>query len=220
MKKIMVVLLMILMISTGCRADVSAIGGSEKENGNENGKENEKVLSSYDLYNRFLKGEISASLTSDENSKMDINQLFSLDENYNKYTLFDANHNGVPELHLSSMRGYTILEDSGDTLTVIYSGSGYEKLLNNGALLYTRKGGAPEHVSYIYKELDIENNIAQVNFEKYNTDNESDDDDQYLFEGNEVSKSDFEEKTGSYLSMESDLILWSDYWTFLVENAN
>jgi len=196
-------MLLLLIVTTGCNSDAK----STKNSGNE------MTQNCLDLYDKFLKGEISVSSESNQSSKIDINQLFQLDENDNKYTMFDSNHNGIPELHLSSMREYIILECINDKLRIIYSGSGYESLLNNGALLYSRTGGAPEHISYMYTELDADD----ITFEKYNTMNDNSDDDLYLFEDDEVTKSDFDAKTNKYLSTESDLIIWSNYRTFLAE---
>lgn len=210
MKKVLVIILLILIFTTGCHADSKITNNSKKE----------IPQDCYNLYYSFLKGEISASSADNESNEIDIYQLFQLDENYNKYTMFDANQNGITELHLSSIRGYIIIECINNKLEIIYSGSGYERLLNNGALLYSRAGGAPEHITYMYTKLDSDNNIVQITFEKYNTMNDNSDDDLYLFKDEEVTKSVFDNKTKEYLSAESDFIIWSDYWTFLVEQAD
>ncbi len=169
-------------------------------------------------YYKFLSGEIS--VRDSDIGLIEINDIFFPDENYNRYTFFDSNKNGVPELHLSSMREYRILEYDADGIDVIYSGSGYETLLNNGAIFYYRKGGGPEHVSFGYSELDVDNKIVQIKFEKYNTKNDTVEDDLYLFEGKEVTKDEFDKKTKNYMNIDSDRIIWSDYWTFLVLNNN
>lgn len=212
-------MMLTLIFTAGCQASAKA----SKNSGNQ------IMENCIEMYNEFLNGEISVSSDTDESSvssnteegsKINIYDLFLLDENYNKFTFFDANQNGIPELHLSSMREYRILECIDNELKIIYSGTGYDMLLNNGALLYSRSGGAPEHISYKYTELDADNNIVQITFEKYNTLNEKDEDDLYLFEDEEITKKEFEERTKKYLTVDSDLIIWSDYWTFLVENAN
>ena len=208
MRKVLAIVLLIFIVTTGCNSDAKSTKNSDKD----------KTQNCFNLYNRFLSGEISVSSKSDKSNKIDINQLFQQDENYNKFTVFDCNHNGIPELHLSSMREYMIIECVNKKLSIIYSGSGYEKLLNNGALLYSQTGGAPEHISYMFTELDTYNNIVQITFEKYNTLNDNSDDDLYLFEDDEVTKSEFDAKTNKYLSAESDLIIWSDYLTFLLKN--
>lgn len=210
MKKVFAIMLLIMILTTGCLENAKTVSDSE----------NEINQNCFKLYSGFLNGEIGVSSDTEDTSEIDIKQLFRQDENYNKYTMFDSNHNGVPELHLSSMREYMILESIKGKLTIIYSGSGYEKLLNNGALLYSRPGGASEHISYIYTELNLNDKITQIAFEKYNTLNDNVDDDMYLFDGSEVIKSDFDTKTKKYLSVESGLIIWSDYWVYLVENAN
>lgn len=206
MKKVILIILIVMICTTNCTTSAKSTKNSE----------NDIIQNCLDKYYKFLNGEISAN--SDDSIKID--DIFYLGENYNKFTCFDSNHNGIPELHLSSMRDYIILECINGTLKVIYSGTGYETLLNNGGILYTRNGGAPEHISHAYTELDSNNNVTKITFEKYNTMNNKKDDDLYLFENKEVSKSEFDKKTKKYLNINSDLIIWSDYWTFLVENAN
>ncbi|WP_066498982.1 hypothetical protein [Abyssisolibacter fermentans] len=210
MKKVFFYMLIVLICTTGCFEGAKATNNCKSD----------IIQNCLNKYYEFLSGEISLSSDGNENSKIDIYDIFFLDENYNKYTLFDSNHNGVPELHLSSMREYIILECVNDELDIIYSGSGYETLLSNGALLYIRSGGGPEHISYAYTKLDANNNIIQITFTKYNTKNDEEDDDLYLFEDVEVSRSEFDEKTKNYLNINSDMIIWSDYWTFLVEKNN
>ena len=189
MKKVILCIVILLICTTGCSVNIDTT---------DNDKSN-MMQNCFNLYYEFLIGEISSSVNGNEDSIIDIYDIFHVEENYNKYTFFDSNHNGVPELHLSSMRDYRILECIDDELVLIYSGSGYETLLNNGALLYTRRGGGPEHIDYIYKELDYDNSICQITFSKYNTNND-DEDDLYIFDDEEISKKEFDEKTNDYLN--------------------
>ena len=126
MKKVILCIVILLICTTGCSVNIDTTD-NEKSN---------MMQNHLNLYYEFLIGEISSSANGNEDSNIDIYDIFHVEENYNKYTFFDSNHNGVPELHLSSMRDYRILECIDDELVLIYSGSGYETLLNNGALLY------------------------------------------------------------------------------------
>lgn len=207
MKKIVGIVIILLIVIMGCIPNVKIANKSY----------NDTIQNCLYNYSEFLRGNISVK---DNNDMIEISDIYSLEENYNRYTLFDSNKNGIPELHLSSMREYKIIECDEDTLQTIFSGSGYDTLLDNGAILYTRSGSGPEHVCYTYTELDEDNIITQITFDKYNTMNNILDDDLYLFEGEEVTKEAFEEKTKNYLNVGSDMIIWSDYWTFLVQNHN
>lgn len=206
MKKVILAILIIMVCGTGfcVHAETTKSGKADK------------IGNCLNKYYKFLNGEISASKSGNGNSKIDISDIFLLDENYNKFTFFDSNHNGIPELHLSSMREYDIIECINDKLVIIYSGTGYDKLLNNGALLYTRSGGGPENISYVYTELGSNNKIVRTNFSKYSKNNNGKYD-LYLFKDKQVSKSEFDKKTKNFLNINSDLIIWSDYWTFLAE---
>lgn len=204
MKRVILVMLIVLIFITGYSASAKSAKNVDKD----------IIQNCLDRYNKFLNGEISAS----SEDKIRIDDIFYLNENYNRFTFFDSNHNGIPELHLKSMRNYIIIECINDNLKEIYTGTGYETLLNNGGILYTRIGEAPEHTSYVYTELNSDNNISRITFGKYNLMNDKKDDDLYFYEDVEVTKSEFDKKTKNYLNINSDLIIWSDYWMFLVEN--
>jgi hypothetical protein len=206
MKKVILSIVFVLMICTTSFSSSAITAKNDKSN---------IIQNDLNKYYQFLSGELIA--TDSDKNIVNINDIFSLDENYNKYTFFDSNNDGIPELQLSSMEEYDIIECINDKLVIIYTGTGYDKLLNNGALLSTRNGGAPEHISYIYTKLGTNNKIDQIEFEKYNTSNNNPKDDLYLFEGKKVSKNEFNKKTNGYLNINSDLIIWSDYWTFLAE---
>ncbi len=206
MNKLLMLALFLMVVSVGCIV----------EDGKIHSDENGTTQNLLRLYDSFLNGEICANLdgNGEESSEINIEELFLRDEKCNKYTIFDSNRNGIPELHLSSMREYLILEPNREKLSIIYDGSGYEKLLNSGALLYLRPGGGPEHISYKYTELDADHNITQSSFEKYNTMNDNDGDDLYVFEGKRVTRNEYDTKTKKFLSEGSDLIIWSDYGAF------
>jgi len=75
-------------------------------------------------------------------------------------------------------------------------------------------------ISIIYSEKPsfyLTDNKLVITRNEYHL-NDNSDDDLYLFEDDEVTKSEFDAKTNKYLSAESDLIIWSDYLTFLLKN--
>lgn len=205
LKKISIIILIALIFSIGSSSDVKMVDDLDKKI---------EITPNYiDLYQSFLEGKFHAD---NQGEIISINEVFLSNENYNRFTLFDSNGNGIPELHLSSMRAYLVIECQDDRLIVVYSGSGYDNLLNNGAILYIREGGGPEHISYRYTKLGVDNKVTQVSFEKYNT---QDDlvDDVYLYEDKEVDKKEFDEKTRVYLTIGSDEINWLDYWQYLIQ---
>jgi hypothetical protein len=82
---------------------------------------------------------------------------------------------------------------------------------NDGAIFYTRVGAGPPHMTYQYEEFDFWGNIVfHVDFEKYddNMDDIYDDRDLYIFDGEEVSKEEWDALTEKYLSASTDLIKW------------
>ena len=223
----MLIIIIILNCTAGCTGGLEVTENKENDilqtdslvspmaTGN---NEKELIQNCLNKYYEFLNGEISVNHNQIKNSMYGIDDIFRADENHNKFTFYDSNDNGIPELHLSSPRYYEIIEYVNDDLKTIYDGTGYETLLNNGAVLYTRYGGAPDHISYKYTELDPDNNTIQTTFEKYNGDMEGDYD-YFLLDGEEVTKSEFDTIAEKYLNIGADWVIWSDYWTFLF-NAN
>lgn len=234
MRKMMIVIVMALICTTGCTIGPaatdtdeivmqtdSAVGPAATQTGDipQTDSTEDTIQNCLDTYYEFLNGEISVSHCQIKSNMYNIDDIFRADENHNRFTFYDSNDNGIPELHLSSMRSYYVIECVNDALVMLYSGSGYETLLNNGAILYTRYGGAPDHISYKYIELDSDNKIFETTFEEYNGDMEGDYD-YFLLNGEEVTKSEFDAIAEKYLNIGSDGIIWSDYSTFLFENTN
>ena len=75
---------------------------------------------------------------------------------YERYILFDMNGDGIPELHYRDGGIiYMIFSYYEQQVYLWYDGINYEKPLNNGAILYYRIGGAPNHDYYKYTVLDF-----------------------------------------------------------------
>jgi len=212
-------LILSLFLLVGCASEVESANKNNTEiskSASSDAITNNSELNCFSIYSDFLMGKLDAGV--EENNRIGIQDIFIVEENYNRFTLFDSNRNGVPELHLSTMTNYIIMEFEEDELNIVYTGSGYETLLDNGALLYTRSGGGPEHMSYMYTQLGKDNEITQISFEMYNTKNEDVNDDVYMYDDVEVTQAEFYDKVNKYLSINTEIIIWSDYWTYLVEN--
>jgi len=167
------------------------------------------------LYKGFLAGEQSAEF---DGNIITINDIFEFNDekikSQNQYALFDMNGDGLPELHLRSVRLYYILTVRDNKLVIWCANSAYAKPLNNGAIIHMRPGGAPPHESYIYIVLDFYGNeLLRLYFEKYDSDYNGiyDENDLYLFEKAEVSKADWDKLTEKYFSIGYELIEWRAY---------
>ena len=165
-------------------------------------------------YEAFLQGDADAEDPKHdlfESGTVNINDL-SLGSN-TLHALFDMNGDGIPELHLrpTTGGGYEIFTYRDDQVVLWHADVAYCSLLNNGALLYERPGGAPPHTNYIYIELDSNGDeIARVGFSKYEVVDENDPKVgvRYIYEDNDVSKETWDELTKKFLSIKTDLIEW------------
>jgi len=167
------------------------------------------------LYEEFLNGSINAK--KDGNS-ININDIFRLDDEeqskYNQYALFDMNGDGLPELHVRSVGSYNIFTYNNGNIILWHSDVSYSYPLNNGAILYTRNGGAPSHIDYAYTLFDFYGNqIFKIYFSVYDATNENNYDENalFIFDEIELSKENWESLTERYLSEKSDLIKWTAY---------
>jgi hypothetical protein len=179
-------------------------------------KQEKKPKGHKELYNEFLRGEITALDESGEAKHLDGGYAKVLsDKAY--HCFIDMNGDGVEELCVenphTNMFFFTVKEGKvyhWYTLPISYT-----KLLNNGGFLYERPGAAPEHINYKYHELDVNGEIEfSIEFSWW---------DDYIYwetgkhypviyeiDGVEVSKEEYEEKTSKYFGIGSDKIVWYD----------
>ena len=172
----------------------------------------EKVLL---LYEEFLNGEINAK---NDNISININDIFRFDDversKYNQYAFFDMNADGLPELHVRSIGSYDIFTYQDGNIILWHSDVPYSYPLNNGAVLYTRYGGAPSHIDYAYTLFDFYGKeIFKIYFSVYDSTNESNYDENalFIFDDVELSKENWDLLTERYFSEKSDLIEWMVY---------
>ena len=128
-----------------------------------------------------------------------------------RYTYFDSDEDGQSELHIRSVRRYEIITYRNGRLEVWKTLTRDYELLNNGAFLCTTAISAPVVWCYTYVELDNEGNeIVEVGFSTCNTNQNEvcDDEDEYSFEGQEVTMNEWNELTQKYFEIGTDEIEW------------
>jgi len=155
------------------------------------------------LYHEFLSGEHDAK---SENGIVQIADIFRGDE-WNKYAFFDMNGDSIPELHVRSSGPYFIIMCWEGELIIWGGGWSYGcQPLNNGAILWERPGGANDTTSYSYQEFDFfGNEQLRVAFDSSIT---NDGVSVYSFEGETVTKDEWDTLTEKYFSIGSDKIEW------------
>ena len=168
------------------------------------------------MFYKFMKGEITALDDNGEAKYLDGGFTEILSDKYN-YCFIDMNGDGVEELCVKNpydaLLFFTVKK--GELYHWYTHLEGYTTLLNNGAFLYERHGGAPEHIDYKYHEIDKNGNLKfTVEFSWYDDVYLALEDKTYpeLFEidGKEVTKEEYEKKTSNYLKIGNDKIVWYD----------
>lgn len=154
------------------------------------------------MYNEFIDGKITVE-------GIDINFITTPkgepDKHYaTKYALFDSNGDKIPELHINSARYYYILSYINNKLIIWKDLSPYLPVyaLKNGAFISQYFGAAPLSDNYNYFILDfLGNKNWEVNFSKYDKNENGiyDNNDEYLFDGVNVSKEIWDALTERYL---------------------
>ena len=173
-------------------------------------------------YRSFLEGSETAV---DANGNILTVDAFMYDEELGDdytYTYMDMTGDGVPELCINKQveKHFFTLRDEElrhwHTATAAYT-----KLLNNGALLYERHGGGPEHVNYEYYELNANaQKRVSVEFSRWaaETFNGEEHPARYEFDGKEVTQSTYERKTKKYLNIGSDEVVWYDRYGYVMKS--
>ena len=188
--------LLLLCLSTGCGTPASQVQA---------------------LYQQFMDGNLLAVDKDGEAKPLSayFEWVWADREEYS-YTYIDMTGDGVEELciHQSPSMCFFTVKDGE-----LYFWHGeytlYTRLLNNGAFLWERHGGAPTHIRYEYKELDADAKVKHsVTFAWYDgatVEPEKTYPDTYLFDEQEVSKEEYEERTKTYLSIGSDNLIWTEH---------
>ena len=157
------------------------------------------------LYTDFLSGE--TPFINVEGKKTYITDFDSFDDE-TAYALYDMNGDSNPKLIVNirnELHIFTIVDNQiklWRAETAVYS-----RPLNNGAILYERHGGGPEHTSYTYYAPDFYGNTKyEISFSYWESDGENPE--WYDINGKEVSKEAYDAVTKPILSVGDDKIEW------------
>jgi len=163
-----------------------------------------------ELYSQFLNGDVSVD-------GIDIDYLsIPTGEPHERrgvgYAFFDSNGDLIPELHVNSGRYYYIfiVKDKDLAVWKTLSPNPPCYALNNGAFLYRKYGAGPKYDLYYYVVYDyMGNEVYELNFSKYDKNKNGlyDEDDEYLFDGVNVTKEIWEGLTERYLFTDSSATL-------------
>ncbi len=165
------------------------------------------------LYAEFLSNKINA--VSKKGDAITIKTYFDNDsESSNfQYAIYDMNGDDIPELIIKTSKAFDIFWINNNKVVLWYQGTSYTKPLNNMALLSERKGGAPEHVDYIYYILGYQGDeIFKIEFSEYSV-NESQGvqrDEIYLINNIEVTKEIYNSLTQPLLDESDSKIIWKE----------
>lgn len=158
------------------------------------------------IYQAFLKGGVSVNKNG---AICTLEQYFTLESGDYRYTFLDMTKDGVPELCIHSLPDLIFFTIKDGVVHLWHSEGRLEsKLLNNGAVLYERHGGAPPHINYEYYELDQNGNVKfSISFAWWDK-ADVNDTPYYEVASKQVTKEEFEAKTEKYLSIGSDKLVW------------
>lgn len=190
---------------------LSSCGIHNTANQNETRHINKSVMS---VYGGFLNGNREAKTENGNTMQIsDVCSEFATSkfEAADQYAIFDMNGDDIPELHVRSGVEYHIFTYYNQELLLWHTYSSYSWPTDDHAILYTRYGGAPTHINYQYEVLDFWGNTSLlIEFAEgdINNDNIYDENDDYYFEGVEVTKSQWDVLTAKYLSSTSGSIVW------------
>lgn len=180
---------------------------------------NNKASDNKELFYKFMDGEITALDDDGEEKQLDGGFAEILSDKYN-YCFIDMNGDGEEELCVKNpyndflfftvkkgklYHWYTTNHNYNEELT----------LLNNGAFLFKEVTARKDGVKYRYCKLDENGNEKIITeFSKYDSVYLALEDKNYPesfeIDGKDVTKEEYEEKTGQYLKIGNDKIIWYD----------
>ena len=118
---------------------------------------------------------------------------------------YDIDDDGVVELIINSSKGMGIFKYENSEIKRIYYGP-YADLLEDGTVMYWRRGGAPVHEVYKYYVYDGEEYVEEDDFTWYNNDEGVDystsEDDNYFYNGELISQDEWNELKAPYEELE------------------
>ena len=166
------------------------------------------------VYEKFFSEKQSVKLRNDSGDLYDADPDFP-NRKWIDYAYYDMNGDGISELHVRGQGTYTILTYWENELVVWTAPGIYAKPLNNGATL-----GAYNSIfamQYYYQEYDFFGvEQLRIDFEKSNPHLVNgeyifDETSNYYFEGEKVSKAEWDALTEPYFLIGSDKIEWIEY---------
>ncbi len=124
------------------------------------------------------------------------------------YALYDMNGDSNPELLVNMSPELHIFTLADNMVKLWRSDTAYSsRPLNNGAILYERHGGGPEHINYIYYVPDFYGNTKyEISFSYWESDGENPE--WYDINGEEVSKEAYDAVTKPILLIGDNKIEW------------
>lgn len=157
-------------------------------------------------YYRFLAGEISAAGIDLDDLTIPTGEPHT--RYSTKYSFFDSNGDGIPELHLFSTRYYYVFTIRNKEIAVWRNLSPFPAswALKNGAFISHRFGTAPMSDEYSYFNLNFAGHeVDRINFSKYdkNENGVYDEHDDYWFDRVSVTKQVWDGLTQRYLGLDS-----------------
>ena len=164
------------------------------------------------LYTAFLNNEATAVDYETENS-ISVTDIFDDEEDLNEYVVFDIDGDNESELVLKSLRFFYVIKDKDNRLKVIYAGTGYDDLLNDGSILATVHQTGPDHFMYTHRVFDIHGLFSENTYEQYddNCDGQYDGEDLYFFNRNRIEYDSYIRMLNSILDIGTDQISWSTF---------
>lgn len=236
--QIISVLLVAILLLTGCNSgqkimdsgipeqemifstEQESVSGTEQEVSSEEADKNAQTI-----FEEFLRGERYAYSRNNSDYKICLNDIViptgEPEKRYfTEYAYLDFDGEGQQELHVRSSRSYHVLICENGELYIWYSRDAVLTPLQNRQFLSVHYGGAPTHEDYICYILDINGREEQsISFSRYddNSNGIYDEDDTYLFEGEEVNKSEWSLRTAALINQDGSIsqeavidILWNE----------
>lgn len=158
------------------------------------------------LFYAFVEGEVSYQEGDDVyfiyNDVVDTDGVF--------YTFYDINKDGKCELNIKTPRSYYVLNEKEGTLYMMFRGTGYDELLNDGTIFATLHLAGPDHYIYIHTEFSVDEECSEIVYECYDENHDLiyDDKDLYLIDGKQVDYDDFQSAVNGIQSIGNEAILW------------
>ena len=176
-----------------------------------------------ELYNEFLAGNVRAG-----GSYIDeiITPTGEPGNRYaTSYAFFDSNGDGILDLHFNASRYYYVYTIKEDKIVMLADLSPYPHsyALNDGTFISHRMGAGPKHDLYAYYILNyLGDELYVLSFSKYDENQNGiyDDDDSYLFNEVDVTKTQWELLTEDYIYIDEsgiEQIKNKIEWTVLFE---